>query len=71
MIAGDSNDLNPCFQQPPYALFERRYRFESGIGAFNYVSCKEDRIYFPFNRKVGGKLQRGRWRQLFRIDAPG
>ena len=71
MIAGYSNDLDLCLQQPPYARFERRYRFESGIGAFNHVSCEKDRIDFLFNREVGGKLQRSGWRQLSRIDAPG
>ena len=39
--------------------------------AFNHVSCEKDRIHFLFNREVGGKLQRSRWSQLTRIDAPG
>ena len=71
MIAGYGNDLDPCFQQPPYARFERRYRFESCIGALNHVSSKEDRIHFLFNREIGGELQRGRWGQLVRINTPG
>ena len=70
MVAGNSEDLYSCAQQPPHALLQRRHCLEPGISAFDNIAREQDRIYFLFNRVIGSKLQRSRWRQISRIDSP-